>query len=56
MRYENMSKKIFQHCATLWAFCVILMRNDCICPPAERADFRRKKQKKTHADTRDTRR
>lgn len=35
-------KNIFQHGATLWDFCVILMRNDCICLPAELADFRRK--------------
>ncbi len=53
MRYEKMNEKFFQHGATIWDFCVMLMRNDCICPPAERADFRRKK---SHANTCDTRR
>lgn len=54
MRYEKMSKKYFQHCATLWAFCVIFMRNDGICPPAELADFRRKKHMQIRAIRGDT--
>ena len=44
-----MSKNIFQHRATIWDFCVMLMRNDCIYPPAERADFRRKKHMQIRA-------
>lgn len=35
-------KNIFQHWATPWDFCVILMGKDSIFSPAERADFRRK--------------
>ena len=49
MRYEKMNEKFFQHGATIWDFCVMLMRNDCICPPAERADFRRKKHMQIRA-------
>lgn len=36
-------KKIFRYYdVTFWNFCIIVMRKDCFCPPAERADFRRK--------------
>ena len=48
-----MSQKYFQHGATLWDFCVILLRKkDDICSPADLSDSRRK----IRADTRDTRR
>ena len=54
MRYEKMNEKKFRYYdVTFWNFCIIVMRKDCFCPPAERADFRRKK---SHANTCDTRR
>ena len=49
MRYEKMNEKKFRYYdVTFWNFCIIVMRKDCFCPPAELADFRRKK---SHANT-----
>ena len=50
MRYEKMNEKKFRYYdVTFWNFCIIVMKKDCFCPPAERADFRRKKHMQIRA-------